>query len=205
MPEPTHNIEAICAGISQHGYVVLENAFDQAFMQPIAAGFAALPDEAFKPAGMGRQHSQHHDHSIRGDQLVWVHEQTNGLAQYFAWCEQLRLALNRHFYLGLFEYEAMFARYPAGTRYQKHLDAFRQGGQAVNNRRISTLLYLNEQWPATAGGELQLYRPDAAAPCATVLPEWGTLVVFLSEDFPHEVLPSTQARRSLTGWFRTKA
>ena len=35
-----------------------------------------------------------------------------------------------------------------------------------------------------------------------VLPEFATLVVFLSEDFPHEVLPATRDRYSVTGWFR---
>jgi SM-20-related protein len=37
-----------------------------------------------------------------------------------------------------------------------------------------------------------------------VAPECGKLVIFLSEDFPHEVLPATQLRQSIAGWFRIK-
>ncbi|MBV1883381.1 MAG: 2OG-Fe(II) oxygenase [Pseudomonadales bacterium] len=33
----------------------------------------------------------------------------------------------------------------------------------------------------------------------------GTLVLFLSETFPHEVLKSQRQRLSLTGWFRVNA
>ncbi|MGB2150512.1 MAG: 2OG-Fe(II) oxygenase, partial [Cobetia amphilecti] len=33
-------------------------------------------------------------------------------------------------------------------------------------------------------------------------PEAGTFVCFLSEQIPHEVLPTHQARASVTGWFR---
>jgi SM-20-related protein len=37
---------------------------------------------------------------------------------------------------------------------------------------------------------------------ATVIPSLGTIVVFLSEEFPHEVLPSKSDRYSIAGWFR---
>jgi SM-20-related protein len=35
-----------------------------------------------------------------------------------------------------------------------------------------------------------------------VVPQMGTLVVFLSERFPHEVLPAHADRYSIAGWFR---
>jgi SM-20-related protein len=35
-----------------------------------------------------------------------------------------------------------------------------------------------------------------------VLPSFGTIVVFLSEEFPHEVLPAKRDRYSIAGWFR---
>ena len=34
-----------------------------------------------------------------------------------------------------------------------------------------------------------------------LLPEGGSLVVFLSAGFEHEVLPATRERMSITGWF----
>ncbi|HDX9011350.1 TPA: 2OG-Fe(II) oxygenase, partial [Aeromonas dhakensis] len=35
-----------------------------------------------------------------------------------------------------------------------------------------------------------------------VSPRGGRLVLFLSEEFPHEVLPANQERYSIAGWFR---
>ncbi|MFZ3017309.1 MAG: 2OG-Fe(II) oxygenase [Gallionella sp.] len=33
-------------------------------------------------------------------------------------------------------------------------------------------------------------------------PTFGTMIIFLSESFPHEVLVSHATRRSIAGWFR---
>jgi SM-20-related protein len=38
-----------------------------------------------------------------------------------------------------------------------------------------------------------------------VIPQLNTLVLFLSERFPHEVLPAKRVRYSLTGWFRVNS
>ena len=37
-----------------------------------------------------------------------------------------------------------------------------------------------------------------------MLPQAGTLALFLSGEMPHEVLPATRERLSLTGWFRRR-
>ncbi len=37
---------------------------------------------------------------------------------------------------------------------------------------------------------------------ATIPPKSGRLFVFLSEQFPHEVLPTNTERFSIAGWFR---
>ena len=49
---------------------------------------------------------------------------------------------------------------------------------------------------------MRLYLADGRE--LDVLPEAGTLVVFLSADLPHEVLPATRERLSLTGWLRRR-
>ena len=63
-------------------------------------------------------------------------------------------------------------------------------------------MYLNDGWQAEDGGQLRLYLADGQV--RDVLPEAGTLVVFLSADIPHEVLPASRDRLSLTGWFRRR-
>jgi SM-20-related protein len=67
------------------------------------------------------------------------------------------------------------------------------------------VLYLNEDWARDDGGELRLHLDAAeAGKIQDVLPVGGTLVLFLSEHFAHEVLPANRERLSLAGWFRTR-
>lgn len=114
--------------------------------------------------------------------------------------DKLRLGINQRLFLGLFDYESHFAVYAPGAFYQKHRDAFR----GAPGRKLSTVLYLNNDWDIQAGGELVLYDEAGEQEILQIAPECGRLVIFLSEDFPHEVLPATRPRQSIAGWFRIK-
>lgn len=154
----------------------------------------------FRAAGIGHAAEQRPD--IRSDELLWIEP---GLAPRAAALlqqefETLRQALNAAAFLGLQEFEAHYAIYPPGASYGRHLDSFRED----NRRVISAVLYLNETWGSADGGELRLY-PGGAEKALTIRPEAGTLVCFLSEGMPHEVLPSRRPRLSLTGWFRRRS
>ena len=70
------------------------------------------------------------------------------------------------------------------------------------NRVLSVVAYLNSSWSQDDGGELVLYRDEQDAEGIKVTPLNGTLVIFLSEEFPHEVLPANRDRYSVAGWFR---
>jgi SM-20-related protein len=65
-------------------------------------------------------------------------------------------------------------------------------------------LYLNEKWEDSDGGALRMYFPqeDGAELVKDVLPIGGRLVVFLSGEIPHEVLPTQKERISITGWLK---
>ena len=115
--------------------------------------------------------------------------------------EELRIGLNRLLFLGLFDYESHYAIYGAGTGYGKHSDVL--NGQ--NNRILTTVLYLNEDWQARDGGELILFAPAGDTAIATVMPTFGTMIIFLSDGAPHEVLTAHRTRRSIAGWFRGRA
>ena len=74
------------------------------------------------------------------------------------------------------------------------------------------VLYLNHQWRPRDGGALRLWTtpapgrtPSPKTPSIEVLPEAGTLVVFRSADFWHEVRRARRTRLSLTGWFLRRA
>ena len=47
-----------------------------------------------------------------------------------------------------------------------------------------------------------LYADESDETGTKILPTKGTFVVFLSEAFPHEVLPAVRTRHSVAGWFR---
>jgi SM-20-related protein len=110
---------------------------------------------------------------------------------------QLKDGLNRRLFMGLFDFESHYAVYEPGAFYKKHLDSL-HGSQ---NRILSTVFFLNPDWQENDGGELILYD-ESDLPLEVVNPNIGTLVLFLSERFPHEVRPTMKTRNSIAGWFR---
>ncbi len=158
---------------------------------------------ALTKAGIGRHDNNKIAPNIRKDLTFWLdHEQAQD-AVYLNLMEILRLALNKGLFLGLFEYEAHYAVYPAGGFYKKHIDALKGG----KNRIVSTVCYLNDaDWTGADGGKLNLYDMERTDELMHVVePEGATLVVFLSEEIPHEVTPAHRTRRSIAGWFRCNA
>lgn len=188
----------ICDAITEQGYIVLPNALPLDVLNQLFSGLIDSNPHQFDQAGIGREQDFHTNEFVRTDQIQWLDNQQPFAQDYLAWVEELRLRLNRHLFLGLFDYECMFAHYQEGAFYKRHLDAFR----GSTNRRLTTVLYLNPQWNPENGGELLIYRKRSKTPIETVAPTFGTLVVFLSEVFPHEVLPANKSRFSLTGWYR---
>lgn len=153
----------------------------------------------FKPAAVGQGSRQAVHADIRRDAVLWLEDHETGVASEFLnWLADLRLALNQALFLGLVETELHFAVYPSGGFYRKHIDNFR-GGSA---RLVTVILYLNADWQPQDGGQLRLYLEDQSLDIAPVA---GTLVLFLSERFEHEVLPTEQERLSLTGWLRRRS
>lgn len=200
-------LKKICDGLDADGYAIIDDAFPIELLYDLQLQVKLLDADQFKSAGVGRATDFQTNSDIRSDHILWLDDQHPENLKYFNWSEALRLELNQQFYLGLADYECMFAHYSVGAFYQKHVDAFKRTTNHQNNhqrrhRKISTILYLNPDWQAADGGELLLYKHAQQQPFKRVLPQLGRLVVFLSEDFPHEVLPANRSRFSLTGWFR---
>lgn len=151
------------------------------------------------PAGVGRGAGQAVREAVRGDHIEWLERgQSAACDAYLELLERVRTALNQQLFLGLETYESHFALYPPGAFYKKHLDRFRDD----DRRTVSVVLYLNADWQPDDGGELRLYLQDATV--RDVQPNAGSLLVFMSADMPHEVLPATRERLSLAGWFRRR-
>ncbi|TYL48134.1 2OG-Fe(II) oxygenase [Marinomonas sp. IMCC 4694] len=181
------------------GWSIQDDFFSTDFTQALMDEVENIHNAYMLQAGVGRKQ----DHQIvldaRRDYIQWIDPDKPIRKDFLRTMEALRVALNRRLFLGLFDYEAHFARYEKGAFYEKHIDAFK--GQS--NRILSTVLYLNEGWQAGDGGELVIY--DEREPTKEIgrfSPNKGRLAVFLSECFYHEVVVAKRTRHSIAGWFR---
>ncbi|HCH49519.1 MAG TPA: SM-20 protein [Proteus sp.] len=188
------NIANLLEQIAEKGWCVWDDFLTPEAVQQLKACFG----ENTQQARIGRNENLLSETTIRSDKISWL-EPTMGepVQHYLMQMESIQRAVNREFFLGLFEYEAHFACYEKGAFYKKHLDAFKENA----SRRLTTVLYLNDEWTEQDGGELKIYDLDDNE-LAIVAPKGGRLVVFLSEQFPHEVLPTNKERISIAGWFR---
>ncbi|ELV8553560.1 2OG-Fe(II) oxygenase [Vibrio fluvialis] len=188
-------LDALLDAIAEQGWFIWDDFLTAEQVQSLRD----CAPENWKRARIGRNDDLQRETTIRSDKIQWLSQNmAQPVQDYLERMEQIRQAVNRDFFLGLFEYEAHFAKYEQGDFYKKHLDAFR--GQ--ENRKLTTVFYMNEAWQPDDGGELKIYDLDDQW-IDTVAPVAGRLVVFLSEKFPHEVLPTHADRVSIAGWFRT--
>lgn len=191
----TLNFDAIIDAFYQHGWVWLPNFLSAELNNALL--HEAQFEAELTPAGIGRQNDHQLNQKVRRDATQWFDGKSTAQQHYLALMAQLQLVFNRRCFLGLFDFECHFARYQRGDYYQKHLDAF----SGRSNRVLTTVSYLNS---VTAGGELALYNEQNQL-IDKFLPTAGSLVLFESERFPHEVLPAVDTRYSIAGWFRKNA
>lgn len=192
--------DRIADALTENGYVVLPAALPAVMSDTLFTRIASFEDEVFRPAGVGRAGEFQLNPFVRNDEIRWLAPTDEVEASYLAWMEKLRSGLNRRLFMGLFDYEAHFARYAPGAFYKKHVDAFK----GRTNRVLSTVCYLNPNWSLADGGHLLMYE-EGIEPIAKISPLMGTLVVFLSDRFPHEVTTASRLRYSIAGWFRVNA
>lgn len=190
--------EQVATSIQTEGFVVLPNAVPAHVSAALLQHLALYDDHEFATAAIGRGPGQELNTQVRRDKIAWIEAASPNSRTWIAWTQALQTYLNRRLFMGLFSFESHFAFYRPGDFYLTHVDAFR--GQS--NRILSLVTYLNEAWLPEQGGELVIYHPESAIELARVPPAFGTLVAFLSEEFPHEVKPASRTRCSVAGWFR---
>jgi SM-20-related protein len=202
-----HKITQLVDSINKLGFAVIDNflpADKIALLAAEAKHLYAAGEMRHASTGLASATQNKNGSSLRGDFIHWIDEANSSAVkqEYLALMQTLREALNRTLYLGLYEMESHFAIYPAGSVYHKHSDQFK-GNQ---ERQISCILYLNQDWRTQDGGALRLYLNGASeADYRDIIPHGGTLVTFLSGEFLHEVLPASRERISLTGWLRKRS
>jgi len=187
--------EHITDSLVENGYVIVKSTLSKELNQRLYS--ASLDERGFVQAGISSHLQVHIDNTKRSTAIRWLDEDGAAQSEFLAFTNALRLYLNRHLFLGLHYYESHFAIYEKGDFYEKHYDAFSHS----KNRVVTTVYFLNDSWDEANGGELIIFDATQKE-LERVVPEMGTFVVFLSEKFPHEVLPTNAKRHSIAGWFR---
>jgi SM-20-related protein len=190
-------VERIALDLLQQGWSYNPAVIAPAELLPMQAAF----EQEFLPAKVGKGSNHKRVVSVRGDWTHWLDPQSP-LPEFQSVTNLLHLLLetiNRKHFLGLKQFEYHLAKYPVGAFYKKHLDRHSKD----SSRIITFILYLHQAWSPDDGGELVLYdRLDNEL--QTILPLPGSMVCFVSDEFPHEVKTSKRERRSLTGWMHSK-
>lgn len=193
-------LDKIVQELSSHGFFHSERFLSDEDLTAMTSYFAEQK-ENFEAARIGRVQKRQRLISIRGDYTYWLDPLAPEpeFLSCFTFLNELKLRVNREFYLGLQEFECHLTFYPIGTFYKTHLDRFSDD----SSRRLSFIFYLNQEWNEEDGGELVIYDHEGNT-VKKISPMPGSFVCFFSDQFPHEVLPALKERRSLTGWMHSK-
>ena len=188
----------IADDINRRGYSIRPAALPEHIASALYSYQQCSDKRKYIDAGVGRGDGFLRTEFIRTDQICWISGESDAGGLWIDWTGRLQRVLNQRLFLGLFSFESHFSHYPPKAFYKRHYDAFR--GDV--NRVLSVVTYLNPGWGHGDGGELVLYRDEHDRDGIKVVPLYGTVVVFLSEEFPHEVLPARRDRYSIAGWYR---
>ncbi|STY81171.1 Fe(II)-dependent oxygenase superfamily protein [Moraxella veridica] len=133
--------------------------------------------------------------SIRGDDIRWIDEDCPIGMDYLGSIMSLAEYFNQALYAGIRRSEAHYACYPAGFGYQWHVD----NPKGRDERVISAVFYLNDDWSDTDGGEILVI--DKMGKQQTLQPKANRLVIFDS-NLRHQVNITHRYRFSIATWMR---
>lgn len=195
--------EKIAVEIYEKSYAIIDDFISEELRSSLLKEQSELLEKGkFRQAAVGKGEKKQIKTEIRNDQVLWMNPEELSQYESIYWeeVEKIRMAINRRCYLGLKSFEGHFARYPIGSFYIRHIDQFQQ----VLYRLVTVIIYLNDSWTPEDEGMLRMYLPqeDGSEKIMDVLPKGGRLVVFMSGEIPHEVLPTKKERISITGWLR---
>ncbi|MFC5438343.1 2OG-Fe(II) oxygenase [Rhodanobacter umsongensis] len=199
MTTRSHEFTSATRALAVDGWCVLPHPLPLEQTRALAGECAAMHDaRQLLPARTGADRA---DSSLRGDSTYWFHSGAMSAPQqaFADHMDELRVTLSRRLMLGLVDCESHYAVYRPGAGYARHLDCLRDDDARV----LSAVFYLNDAWQEADGGALRLYLADGSY--RDVYPHAGSLLLFLSAQFEHEVLPATRDRMSVACWMRQRA
>jgi len=189
------NWEPLFDQFAEQGFVVVDDFLAASEYQNLQSRLEYLLDiDSLKKAGIGTDANYRIKEGIRGDYISWMTDSDPTEAGFLVSMEEMKGFLNLNLLLSLKSLEFHFASYPSGSFYARHLDQFNER----NNRMISFVLYLNDEWIPEHEGCLRIYQAKGEQ---DVAPIGNRLVLFRSDILQHEVMPTQVVRNSVTGWF----
>lgn len=197
-PSPD-DFRTAAAALAADGWCVLPQLMPAAQTQALADECTAMHGaRLLSPARTGTQRTSS---ELRGDSTHWFAGDATSAPQkaFTHRIDALRKTLNRELMLGLVDCESHYAVYRPGATYTRHRDRLRDDDARV----VSAVFYLNPAWQPAEGGALRLYLDDGSY--RDIYPQAGKLLLFLSAQFEHEVLPATRNRLSIACWMRQQA
>ena len=171
------------------GWLTIDNVFNKTALLALQAesGFIDYRDAALT-AGIRIS-------DIRGDRIRWITENFFAGYYYLQSINALAALFNRSLFAGIRHSEAHYACYPIGFGYQWHSD----NPAGRDERVISAVFYLNDDWGATDGGALEVV--DKHGTHHEVMPVANRLIIFDS-DLQHQVQIAHRQRYSIATWMR---
>ncbi len=174
---------------ANQGWIVLDDIFAATALLALQAesGFIHYRDAQLT---LGERISH-----IRGDKIRWINQDFLAGFYYLQSINELASVLNRNLFTGIRHSEAHYACYPIGFGYQWHSD----NPVGRDERVISAVFYLNDDWTADDGGALEIVDHDGVH--HTVMPVANRLIIFAS-DLQHQVQLAHRKRYSIATWMR---
>ena len=188
--------------IFTQGYYIIDDFLELKHYQTLRATAIELHEKGqFKSAKIGLKLNAQQDTNIRSDEICWLddHATDPAIKAYLSQTKRIAQILNHSLFLGLFEFETHFAAYQPGSFYKKHVDQF----ATTQDRKLSCVYYLNNEWHQQYGGELNLYTTEDKL-IRSISPQGNRFICFNSE-LPHEVCLTHQPRYSIAGWMKTRS
>lgn len=200
MEKTEQQFEQLISGVIDRKYGICDEFLDEKLLSGLTENLHTYHTHGeMHPAGIGRHFDFKKNLDVRGDVIRWIEEDSVNLyeAQFLEMIKQFIYYLNTTCYTQINQFEFHYAYYEAGSFYKRHLDQFK----SHRGRKYSLVVYLNEKWKDSDGGNLRLYLDGHEH---DVIPVGGRAVFFESEKLEHEVKASPmRSRISIAGWLKS--
>lgn len=198
--------------LNANGYVIIENFLPDDLQESLRRDVRTLRDKGkFKVAKIGQDATNTLNTNIRVAETCFLGKDKltdtpdASRSKLYDVLDQIRVDLPQPLDASLSEF--LYAYYPSGGFYRRHRDAI--PGSASMLRKFSLLMYLNKNWVEENGGKLRMHMdsggdelpPGEEPNYLDVSPKGGTLVLFNSDQVPHEVLDTESERIAIVGWY----